>query len=124
MIILLLYLAWTMSQASADSEYLNDIERPNVDVVRQLNYVQRISNNQSGNLSVPNDEGMKNGSDAEKNLVNVSNGMSFERIDALYRDITGRTLGLCEFTCHKCYRCSLVYGELESVDKEGLFSDE
>ena len=40
MIILLLVLAYSMSESSANSEYLADMERPGVDVVRQLEYVQ------------------------------------------------------------------------------------
>lgn len=115
MIILLLYLAWTMSVTSADNEYMMNVERPNVDIVRQLNYVQRMSNNQSHNVANRNGEGTENGSGAEAKLVNINNDMSIEKINALRKYIAGKTVGLCDFTCHKCYRCSLVYGESESV---------
>ncbi len=114
MIILLLYMAWTLSEASANNEYLRDIERPNADIVRQLDYMQRMSNNQSHNTATRNGEGTENGSGAEAKLVNINNDMSIEKINALRKYIAGKTVGLCDFTCHKCYRCSLVYGESES----------
>lgn len=115
MIILLLYLAWTMSNASANNEYLRDIERPSADIVRQLDYVQRMSNNQSHNVANHN---------VDVKLVNISNDMSAERINALRKHIASKTVGICDFTCHKCYRCSLVHGELKSNDNEDLFLDE
>ena len=116
MIILLLYLAWTLSEASAaNNEYPLDIEKPNADIVRQLNYIQRRSNNQSHNVSNIN---------VDVKLVNISNDMSAERINALRKYIASKTVGICDFTCHKCYRCSLVYGESESDNTEDLFLDE
>lgn len=115
MIILLLYLAWTMSEASAGNEYIRDIERPNADIVRQLDYIQRKSNNQSNNVSNIN---------VDMKTVNISNDMSSERINVLHKYIASRTVGMCKFTCHKCYRCSLVHGEPESDDNKDLFLDE
>lgn len=115
MIILLLYMAWTLSEASANNEHLRDIERPNVDIVRQLNYIQRNSSNQSHNVSNIN---------VDVKLVNVSNDMSAERINALRKYIASKTVGVCNFTCHKCYRCSLVHGESESDNTEELFLNE
>jgi len=111
MIILLMYLAWTMSGASVNNEYM--VERPSVDIVRQLN-VQRMSNNQPHNAANRNGEGTENDSGAEVKLVNINNDVSIEKINALRKYIAGETVGLCDFTCHKCYRCSLVYGESES----------
>lgn len=124
MIILLLYLAWMMSEASAGNEHMVDIERPNADIVRQLNYVQRMSNNQSHNVLNHNPEGIEDDSGEKAKLVNISNDMSAERINTLRKYISGKTVGICDFTCHKCYRCSLVYGDLKSENKEGLFLDE
>jgi len=115
MIILLIILAYSMSEASADNEYMRDIERPNVDIVRQLNYMHRMSDNQSHNVS---------NIDVNVKLVNISNDISAERINALRRYIASKTVGTCDFTCHKCYRCSLVHGELESDNTEYLFLDE
>ncbi len=111
MVILLMYLAWTMSGASVNNEYM--VERPSVDIVRQLN-VQRMSNNQPHNAANRNEEGTEDGSRAEVKLVNINNDISIEKINALHKYIAGKTVGLCDFTCHKCYRCSLVYGESES----------
>ncbi len=111
MVILLMYLAWTMSGASVNNEYM--VERPSVDIVRQLN-VQRMSNNQPHNTVNRNGEGTEDGSRAEVKLVNINNDISIEKINALHKYIAGKTVGLCDFTCHKCYRCSLVYGESES----------
>ncbi len=115
MIILLLYLTWTMSEASAANNYLMDLERPNTDIVRQQNYVHRMSDNQSGTTSNVN---------VNEKLVNINNNMSAERINELRKYITNRTKGACDFTCHKCYRCSLVHGKLKRNKTEDLFLDE
>ncbi|ODS34096.1 MAG: hypothetical protein SCARUB_00769 [Candidatus Scalindua rubra] len=127
-ILLVATIWWILSSqpidASADSEYLSDLERPSVDIVRQMNYIQRMSNNQSHNSPSLNGEGTENGSGAEVKLVNISNEMSVERINALRKYIASKTVGICDFTCHKCYRCSLVYGESESGSTENLFLDE
>ena len=111
MVILLMYLAWTMSGASVNNEYM--VERPSVDIVRQLN-VQRMSNNKPHNAANRNGDGTENDSGAEVKLVNINNDMSIKKINALRKYIAGETVGLCDFTCHKCYRCSLVYGESEN----------
>ena len=111
MIILLVYLAWTMLGASVNNEYM--VERPSIDIVRQLN-VQRMSNNQPHNAANRNGDGTENDSGAEVKLVNINNDMSIKKINALRKYIAGETVELCDFTCHKCYRCSLVYGESES----------
>lgn len=112
MIMLLLYLTWSMAEAPADNGYMRDIERPNIDIVRRLNYVHRTSDNQSG--TTPN-------VNADARLVNTNNNMSAERINELHKYIASKTKGVCDFTCHKCYRCSLVHGKLESNNTEDLF---
>ena len=56
MIILLLILALSMSKDSTSDDNMLNAERPNVDNVRQLDYVQRMSNNQSHNVSKFNSE--------------------------------------------------------------------
>ncbi len=109
MIVLLLILAYSMSEASADNVQRLNTERPDVDIVRQLDYVQRMSKYQTGNVSIydVNETGNRSGDKTKR--VNVSNGMSANRINAVRIYISGKTVGLCDFTCHKCYRCSLVY---------------
>ncbi len=111
MIILLLVLAYSLSEASADNEHRLSAERPDVDIVRQLDYVQRMSINRVGNVSVYDmNETEKRRGDKTKR-VNVSNGMSANRINSVRIYISGKTVELCDFTCHKCYRCSLVYNK-------------
>ncbi len=111
MIILLLLLAYSMSEASADNVHLLSTERPDIDIVRQLDYVQRISRNQAGN--VPDYDVKETGSRSreETKRVNVTNGMSTNRIKTLRKYISGRTVELCNFTCLNCYKCSLVHGK-------------
>jgi len=111
MIILLLVLAYSMSEASADNEHMLSTERPDIDIVRQLDYVQRISRNQAGNAPGydVNETGNRSRDEAER--VNVSDGMSVNRINTLRKYISGKTVELCNFTCHNCYRCSLVHGK-------------
>lgn len=111
MIILLLVLAYSMSGASADNVHMLSTERPDIDIVRQLDYVQRISRNQGGNIPGYDvkETGKRRGDKAKR--VNVSDGMSVNRINTLRKHISGRTVELCNFTCHNCYRCSLVHGK-------------
>jgi hypothetical protein len=113
MIILLLVLAYSMSEASADNEHMMSTERPDIDIVRQLDYVQRISRNQASNAPGydVNETGNRSRDEAER--VNVSDGMSVNRINTLRKYISGKTVELCNFTCHNCYRCSLVHGKLK-----------
>ncbi len=102
MIILLLVLAYSMSEASTDNVHKLNTERPNVDIVRQLDYVQRMSENH--NDTTPN-------VNADLKIVNISNKMSAERINELRRYISSKTKGACDFTCHNCYVCNLFYGK-------------
>ena len=90
-------------------------EAEDVDIVRQLDYVQRMSGNQNGTTSNVN---------ADLKIVNISNRMSAERINELRKYISSKTKGACDFTCHNCYRCSLVHGKSGSGKKEYLFLDE
>lgn len=115
MIILLLYMAWTMSEAAADNESLKDIERQNANIVRQNNYIQHISDNRFHNVSNTN---------LNITLANIDNEMPPERIKSLHKYIASMTKEICSFTCHKCYRCSLVYGELGNKISDNLFLDE
>ena len=111
MIILLLVLAYSISEASADNVHRLNVERPDVDIVRQLDYVQRMSKNQAGNVYVYDVNEAENRSEDKTKRVNVSNGMSANRINSVRIYISGKAVGLCDFTCHTCYRCSLVYGK-------------
>lgn len=111
MIILLLLLAYSMSEASTDNVHMLSTERPDIDIVRQLDYVQRISRNQASNVPgyEVKDTGNRSGDEAIR--VNVTNGMSVNRINTLRKYISGRTVELCNFTCLNCYKCSLVHGK-------------
>ncbi|MBT6226366.1 MAG: hypothetical protein HOI47_06895 [Candidatus Scalindua sp.] len=109
MIILLLLLAYSMSEASADNVHMLSTERPDIDIVRQLDYVQRISRNQVGNVPGYNVKETGSSSRDEAKRVNVTNGMSVNRINTLRRYLSGRTVELCNFTCLNCYKCSLVH---------------
>ncbi len=109
MIILLLILALSMSKDSTNDDYMSNTERPSVDSVRQLDYVQRMSENPIGNASDYDVNETGNLNEKETKHVNVNNGMSVNRINAMRNYISGKTVGLCDFTCHKCYRCTLVY---------------
>ena len=117
MIILLLVLAYSMSESSANSEYLSAMERPDVDVVRQLGYIQRMSGNHSDNRE--NEDSRINGA----TLIRVSNTVSNERINTLHEYISKKTVAMCDFTCNRCYRCSLVNGADESDDSEEMLHD-
>ena len=108
MIILLLVLAYTMSESSANNDYLSDMERPNVDVVRQLEYVPRIPGEHNGNHESYNAIDVK--------MIKVSNRASHARIDTLHEYIREKTVGMCDFTCNRCYRCSIVFGKPGSND--------
>jgi len=116
MIILLLVLAYSMSESSANSEYQSDLQRPNVDVVRQLGYVQRMFGDHSGNHEDSNV--------IDVQLIKVSNIVPHARINTLHEMISRKTVGMCDFTCNRCYRCSLVNGTSISNDNEDIFPDE
>ncbi len=109
MIILLLLLAYSMSEASADKVHTLNTERPDIDIVRQLDYIQRISKNQRSNVTGCNERETGNRNRDETKRVNVTNGMSVNRINTLRKYLSGRTVELCDFTCHNCYKCSLVH---------------
>lgn len=111
MILLLLVLAYSMSDASADNVRMLSTERPDIDIVRQLDYVQRISRNQGSNVPGYNVKETRNRSKDESEHVNVSNGMSVNRIKTLRKNISGRSIELCNFTCLNCYKCSLIHGK-------------
>ncbi len=121
MIILLLILAYSMSEASADNIHVMNTERPGVDIVRQLDYVQRMSDNHAYNASGSDTDVTDNSSIEESKRVNVSNGMSVNRVNALRNYISGKTVGLCDFSCLKCYRCTLIYGNFECNNKESYY---
>ena len=72
MIILLLILALSMSKDSTNDDNMLNTERPNVDSVRQLDYVQRMSNNQSHNVSKFNSEDTEDDRKAKVKQVNIS----------------------------------------------------
>ncbi len=107
MIILLLVLIWTQSEHSSNSEYLAELEKPDVDIVRQIGYVQRMLDKEYS--SKP---GVKR--------MNVGGNMSDERVNALRAFIAGKTKGTCDFTCHECYRCSLDDGVRVEDNKEDM----
>ncbi len=112
MIILLLLMLWTFSlksgTASASGEYLINYERPGIDIVRKLDYARRIQGSQFG-LSENSNIEDQTGICEEKGKFRIGrSNISDEKINELRKCIASRTLGLCEFTCHKCYRCVLV----------------
>ena len=115
MIILLLVLAYSMSESSANSEYLADMERPGVDVVRQLEYVQRMPELHNGNH--------ENHDVVDVTLINVSNRVSNERINELHEYLSRKTVEMCDFTCNRCYRCLLANGTYVNDDIEEMFLD-
>ncbi len=124
MIILLLILALSMSKDSTNDDNLLNTEKPGVDSVRQMDYVQRMSNNQSHNISDLNSEETDEGRKLKMTRVNISNNMSVKSIEILHKYIANKTVGLCDFTCKECYRCSLDDGKLNGDNDNDLFFDE
>jgi len=100
------------------------VERPGVDSVRQLDYVQRISNNQSHNVSNFNSEDTEYDRKTKEKQLKISNDMSVKSITILRKYIANKTVGLCDFTCQECYRCSLGYDKLNGDNKDDLFLNE
>ncbi|MFQ5964349.1 MAG: hypothetical protein ACE5KZ_08705 [Candidatus Scalinduaceae bacterium] len=127
-ILLLAMLWWTLSSRSIDdspgTDYLAYLDRPNIDIVRQLNHAKRVSDKKSHYSSNYDGKGEEIGSKIERKILNINNNMSVERINAFRKYIASRTLDSCDFTCHRCYRCFLVYGELESESTKELFLEE
>ncbi len=124
MIILLLILALSMSKDSTNDDNMLNTERPSVDSVRQMDYVQHMSNNQSHNISDLNSEETDEGRKLKMTRVNISNNMSVKSIEILHKYIANKTVGLCDFTCQKCYRCLLDDGKLKGDNDDDLFLNE
>ncbi len=124
MIILLLILALSMSKDSTIDDNMLNTERPSVDSVRQLDYVQRMSNNQAHNVSKINSEDAEHDRKAKAKQVNMGSDMSVKSIKILRTYIANKTVGLCNFTCQECYRCTLDCGKLNSDSEDGLFLNE
>ncbi len=124
MIILLLILAMSMSKDSASDDNMLNTERPSVDSVRQLDYVHRMSNSQSHNVSKQNSEDTEHGRNVKAKQVNMGSDMSVKSIKILRTYIANKTVGLCDFTCQECYRCTLDYGKLTGDNEDDLFLNE
>lgn len=124
MIILLLILALSMSKDLTNDDNMLNAERPSVDSVRQLDYVQRMSNNQSHNVSKINSEDTEYDRRLKEKWVKISDGMSIKNRNILRKYIANKTVGLCNFTCQECYRCTLDEGQLNGDSEDDLFFNE